>query len=372
MTINSFSFLAFFALVFFLYFIAAKKHQPLVLLVSSFVFVASFKLECLLLLCIIGTFSWMLGILIEKKPKEGKKIVGIAVTVMIAALFYFKYLNFSIGLFSKVQKYLLHMDVIVNENFFKIILPAGISFYIFSCISYLVDVYKGKIAAEKSWLYYMLFLSYFPKFTLGPIERAGNLLPQLRINHEFDYDLAVNGCIILLIGLFKKIAVADAIAVIVNNVYGNCRNFSGLALVVATILYAFQIYCDFSGYTDMAIGISKILGINLAENFRNPYLSQSITEFWRRWHISLSSWFRDYVYIPMGGNRVCLPRYLFNSLFTMTLSGVWHGASINYIIWGFLNGALLCAEKLLHRKDKRDEHKKKSIGLQFFSGIPPL
>lgn len=200
---------------------------------------------------------------------------------------------------------LFHTGSVISEPVFHLLLPVGISFWIFQNIAYLVDVYKSKIPAEKSLGRYLLFIGYFPKLSVGPIERGENLLLQIpRGGYHFAYDRTVDGLQLVMIGLFKKIAVADTIAPIVNNVYDNCTAYIGLALLLSTVLYAFQIYCDFSGYTDMAIGFSEMLGIRLMENFRCPYLSKSISEFWRRWHISLATWFRDYVYIPLGGNRV--------------------------------------------------------------------
>lgn len=350
MIINSFSFIIFFTLMFILYFVIFKGAQKTVLFLGSCVFISSYKIEYLLLLLIIGTVSYFSARLIESKTSYAKQIMVVSSIIQLLVLFYFKYLNFSIGILFRIQKYVLHWNVEINDSFFKILLPVGISFYIFQSIGYLVDVYKGKVFAEKNWITYILFLSYFPKLTLGPIERSENLISQLKAVHKFDYDRAVTGLRICLVGLFKKVAVADSVAVIVNTVYDNCYEYTGLALILATILYAFQIYCDFSGYTDMAIGVSKILGISLMENFRCPYLSTSITEFWRRWHISLSTWFRDYVYIPLGGNRVRLPRYFFNILTTMTVSGIWHGADLTFVVWGFLNGILLCIEKIISTK----------------------
>ena len=345
--------MVFFSVIFILYFTLFQRFQKAVLFFGSCVFISSYKIEYLLLLLIIGTISYFSARLIENKKHYAKQIITVSSIIQLMVLFYFKYLNFSIGILFKIQKYLLHWDIEINESFFKILLPVGISFYILQSIGYLVDVYKGKVFAEKNWVAYILFLGYFPKLTLGPIERAENLISQLHETHQFDYDRAVAGLRICLVGLFKKVAVADSIAVIVNNVYDNCYEYSGLALIIATILYAFQIYCDFSGYTDMAIGISKILGIDLMENFNCPYLSTSVTEFWRRWHISLSTWFRDYVYIPLGGNRVKLPRYFLNILITMTVSGIWHGANLTFIAWGFLNGVLLCIEKVIGSCSKK-------------------
>lgn len=354
MAINSISFMLFFILVFALYY-SLHKIQHIILLVASAFLICCYKVEYLFVMLGVGTISYIFGLCLGKHKK--KVIVLLGVIANIVTLFVFKYLNFAYGIVQRIERYVFHIDIEINDAFFDIILPVGISYYIFQCISYIVDVYREKTGCEKNWFFFMLYLGYFPKFVMGPIEKAGDLLPQLKTIHKFDYEEAVKGLITLLVGLFKKIAVADVLAVAVNNVFNNSHNYTGLALIIATALYAIQIYCDFSGYTDMAIGVSRVLGIRLVDNFRCPYLSRSITEFWRRWHISLSSWLRDYIYIPLGGNRVRLLRYLINTLITMTLSGVWHGASMNFVIWGALNGILLCIEKLCIKVDKNDMDK---------------
>ncbi len=239
----------------------------------------------------------------------------------------------------------------------EIILPVGISFYIFQNIGYVWDVYKKRAPAEKNFTKYLLFISYFPKFTVGPIERAQGFMPQMQHKtREFSYANVVAGLRVIMVGLFKKVAVADVLAPVVNNVFDNPSKYTGLPLMFATILYTFQIYCDFSGYADLAVGFSKMLGINLMQNFHSPYFSKSISEFWRRWHISLSSWFRDFVYIPLGGNRVGKMRHMFNTMATFMLSGIWHGAGLKFLAWGGVHGALLCAENGLN--NSRKGHKK--------------
>lgn len=223
--------------------------------------------------------------------------------------------------------------------------PLGISFFTFQSAGYIADVYKKKVEPEKSLLNVALFVSFFPVISSGPIQRAGSLIPQLNSAHSFSYDDSADGLRLFAWGLFKKLVIADRIALYVNYVYGNVGERYGLALLLATLLYSFQIYCDFSGYSDMAIGVARYLGFDVGKNFNHPYLSQSVGEFWRRWHISLSSWLRDYVYIPLGGSRVALPRIYLNLILTFLASGIWHGSTWNFVIWGALHGMFLCAER---------------------------
>ena len=222
------------------------------------------------------------------------------------------------------------------------IFPLGISFFTFQSISYIVDTYTKKIPSEKNFLNVALFISFFPIISSGPIQRAGNLIPQFLHIRNFNYENATDGMKLFAWGMFKKLCIADRIAVYVNYVYGNVNDGYGLAILLATVLYSFQIYCDFSGYSDMAIGIARYLGFDVGKNFDHPYLSKSVGEFWRRWHISLSSWLRDYVYIPLGGSRVALPRIYLNILITFLVSGIWHGSTWNFVIWGLLHGIFQC------------------------------
>ena len=223
-----------------------------------------------------------------------------------------------------------------------LIFPLGISFFTFQSASYIADCYKKKIEAERSLLNVALFVSFFPTISSGPIQRAGTLIPQFEKAHRFDYDCAADGLKLFAWGLFKKLCVADKIAAYVNYVYGGAESQYGTALLLATILYSFQIYCDFSGYSDMAIGVAKFCGYDVGKNFDHPYLAKTVGDFWRRWHISLSSWLRDYVYIPLGGSRVALPRIYFNLIATFLVSGIWHGAGWTFVIWGLLHGVFQC------------------------------
>lgn len=222
----------------------------------------------------------------------------------------------------------------IGIDCFNIILPVGISFYIFQAISYIVDVYKGTVLAEKSLLSYALYITFFPQLVAGPIERAENIIPQFRGKHNFDYEKITNGIIFIVWGLFKKMVIADELAVYVDAVYGNVTRYAGFTLVIATVMFALQIYCDFSGYSDIAIGSAKMFGVDLMKNFKAPYLADSVHEFWKRWHISLSQWLRDYIYIPLGGGRKGKMRTNINLLIVFLISGLWHGADLTYVIWG--------------------------------------
>lgn len=223
-----------------------------------------------------------------------------------------------------------------------IIFPLGISFFTFQSISYIADCYTKKIEAENNPFDVALFISFFPTISSGPIQRAENLIPQLKTIHHFDYDNATDGMKLFAWGLFKKLCIADRIAIYVNHVFGNASENYGTAILLSTILYSFQIYCDFSGYSDMAIGVAKYMGFDVGKNFDHPYLSQSVGEFWRRWHISLSTWLRDYIYIPLGGSRVALSRIYANLFITFLVSGLWHGTTWNFVIWGLLHGFYQC------------------------------
>ena len=237
--------------------------------------------------------------------------------------------------------------------FFNVLLPVGISFYTFQTLSYTIDVYNGKTAAQKHLGVFAVYVSFFPQLVAGPIERSNHLLPQFFRKHDFSYNRVKSGLQKMLWGFFKKIVIADNLAILVDGVYNNVGNYSGLALIVATIFFTFQIYCDFSGYSDIAIGTAKVMGFELRENFKRPYFSKSIREFWQRWHITLSTWFRDYVYIPLGGNRTIKWRWYYNIFITFLVSGLWHGANWTFVIWGALHGSYLIAALILSSPKKK-------------------
>jgi D-alanyl-lipoteichoic acid acyltransferase DltB (MBOAT superfamily) len=267
--------------------------------------------------------------------KIKKLILAITLIICLGILLFFKYFNFFYEIYCDLAKLFSGSS---PSGYFVIMLPAGISFYTFQTASYVIDIYKGKVAAERHFGYYALFVSFFPQLVAGPIERPQDLLPQLKSSKSIKKDVDFSSAFrIMLIGFFKKIAVADIIGIYVNNIYNNLAEANGLSILIATILFTFQIYCDFSGYSDIAVGCAKLFGVNLTENFKTPYKSKSIKEFWNRWHISLSKWLRDYIYFPLGGSRVNKFRWAINILVVFFISGLWHGASYTYVVWGLIH-----------------------------------
>lgn len=298
-----------------------------------------------LLLLSSTIITYFSGILLEYIKKRGytdakeKKLKNIVVAFSfisnLGILFYFKYFNFIVGILGRILA-IVHIQLVIPT--FDIVLPVGISFYTFQALSYTMDVYRDDIYAENSFLNYALFVSFFPQLVAGPIERSKNLLKQLSISHDFNYKNFLDGFMLMIWGYFLKMVIADRIALFVDTIYENFEIYTGVYLILATGLFAIQIYCDFYGYSTIAMGAAKVMGFNLMENFNAPYLSRSVAEFWRRWHISLSTWFRDYLYIPLGGNRKGKCRKYINILIVFLVSGLWHGAHMTYIIWGGLNG----------------------------------
>lgn len=347
MVFNSISFLFFFIAVFAIYWSVPKRFQWCVLLISSYLFYGICSARYLVLLLFITVASYLSARYLERNqgnPKASKRCLTLTILCILSFLFFFKYFNF---LSESICQLLQVVSVEVDPFLIRVLLPVGLSFYTFTVIAYVVDVYKGKIPAEHHWGKYAAFISFFPTLLSGPIERADNLLAQIRQEHSFDYGQAVLGSREILFGLFKKMVIADTLAIYVNMVFGSVRSYSGFTLLLAVLFYTIQIYCDFSGYSDIAIGVSRLLGINLRPNFRQPYFAASIKEFWGRWHISLSTWFRDYVYIPLGGNRVSPLRHKLNLMVTFLVSGLWHGASWNFILWGGIHGGAQVLESLL-------------------------
>jgi D-alanyl-lipoteichoic acid acyltransferase DltB (MBOAT superfamily) len=290
-----------------------------------------------LLLLFSTAVTYISGLFIEKATVEKNRKIAVAISFVlnIGVLFFFKYFDFAID---SINLIFAGMGVTVPKPDFNILLPVGISFYIFQALSYTMDVYRKDIEPEHNFLKYALFVSFFPQLVAGPIERSKNLLKQVNQSHEFHYDNMREGLLIMLWGYFLKLVIADRAAIIVDTVYGNYAEFGGAYILVASVLFAVQIYCDFAGYSTIAVGAAKILGFNLMENFNCPYFSSSIAEFWRRWHISLSSWFRDYLYIPLGGNRKGTVRKYINLMIVFLVSGLWHGAAATYVVWGLIHG----------------------------------
>ncbi|MFT2010250.1 MBOAT family O-acyltransferase [Pontibacter sp. 13R65] len=345
MLFNSIEFLVFFPTVVALYYLLPHRFRWVLLLVASYVFYMFWRVDYALILVLSTFIDYTCGRMMGRHPEEQrqrrKPWLWLSLLSNLGILFTFKYFNF----FSSAAQDLAQLlGVTYAAPAFELLLPMGISFYTFQTISYSIDVYYGRVKPEKHLGIFALFVTFFPQLVAGPIERAGNLLGQLREKHQFDYQRLTGGLKLMAWGLFKKVVIADRLALMVNQVYGNPTDYEGLPLLVATVFFAFQIYCDFSGYSDMAIGAAQVMGFRLMENFRRPYFSTSIREFWSRWHISLSTWFRDYLYIPLGGNRVVRWRWYYNLFITFLVSGLWHGANWTFLVWGALHGLFLILE----------------------------
>lgn len=328
MLFNSLEYAIFLPCVFLLYWVLPHKLRWVILLISSYYFYMSWNAKYVVLIATTTFVSYICAIFIEKTEKTVYKrfclIVGLVLSLGI--LYFFKYYNFSMDLIERF--------VPITAPRYSFLLPVGISFYTFQTLSYVIDVYRGEVSAEKNLGIYATFVSFFPQLVAGPIERTANLMPQINSKKNFNYESARYGVRLALWGLFKKMVIADNLAVWVDKVYGNVTSYEGCSLAVAAFFFSIQIYCDFSGYSDIARGSAKLLDIELMENFRSPYFSASIKEFWGRWHISLSTWFRDYVYIPLGGNRVSKGRNVINYMITFLVSGLWHGDNLTFVVWG--------------------------------------
>ncbi len=284
-----------------------------------------------------------------KEKFKRKKWLLISLFSNLGILFGFKYFNF---VNANVQALFDNFNIFYGVPAFDVLLPVGISFYTFQTLSYTIDVYNGETPVQNHLGIFAVYVSFFPQLVAGPIERSRHLLPQFYVEHKFSYDRVKYGLQQMLWGFFKKVVIADRLAIVVDGVYNNLDNYSGFSLVVATFFFAFQIYCDFSGYTDIAIGSARVMGFELIDNFKRPYFSKSISEFWKRWHISLSTWFRDYLYIPLGGNRVVKWRWYYNLFITFLISGFWHGANWTFLVWGALHGTYLIIAIVLIKPKK--------------------
>jgi alginate O-acetyltransferase complex protein AlgI len=337
MLFNSIDFLVFFPIVTILFFLLPHRFRWFLLLVSSCVFYMAFVPKYILILGVTIVVDYFLGLSLAK-AKGNKILLTISIITNVGFLFVFKYFNFFNTNLTDLASF-FHWNYPINN--LSILLPIGLSFHTFQSMSYIIEVYRGNQKPERNFGIYALYVMFYPQLVAGPIERPQNLLNQFHEEKHFDYLRVVEGLRMMLWGMFKKVVIADNLALIVNSVYDKPAGFSGAALVIATYFFAFQIYCDFSGYTDIARGAAKVMGFNLMENFKRPYFSKSISEFWKRWHISLSSWFKDYVYIPLGGSRVKRLVNFRNIMIVFLLSGFWHGANWTYIIWGGLNGLYL-------------------------------
>ena len=341
MLFNSFAFILYLPIVFLLYWFVFKslKWQNVFVVVASYVFYGWWDWRFLILIAVTSILSFLSGIGIERGRSRKTRlfILWANVIVNLGILATFKYFNFFVD---NLQALLSPLGVHFDAITINLILPVGISFYTFQALSYSIDVYRGKIKATRNLPAFLAFISFFPQLVAGPIERATNLLPQFLKKRTFDYPLAVDGCRQILWGLFKKMVVADNCAPAVNAIFGNFEELGGINLWIGALLFTFQIYGDFSGYSDIAIGVSKLFGIKLMKNFNVPYFSRDVAEFWRRWHISLNTWFVDYVYIPLGGSRNGKGKAIRNTFAIFLISGLWHGADWTFVIWGAYHASL--------------------------------
>jgi alginate O-acetyltransferase complex protein AlgI len=346
MLFNSIQFFLFFAAFLPIYFITPSDRRWLPILVGSYVFYMAWNVVLSLLLLTLTVIAYGSAVAIERSttPTVRKALLTAGICAELIPLLVFKYTNFVISMANDLGSMLGWMK---SLPYASLILPVGISFHTFQVIGYLIDVHTGRVSAERHFGRFAGFVVFFPQLVAGPIERSYHMLPQFWRPTRLEYARVRDGLLQAGWGLSKKVCVADLVAPFVAGVYANPRNYNGSYLLIATVLFSIQIYCDFSGYTDMALGIAKILGYDLMANFRQPYFSTSLADFWRRWHISLSTWFRDYVYIPLGGNRVSGVRWFFNIMIVFILSGVWHGPAWTFVIWGALHGLWLAIEAKL-------------------------
>jgi alginate O-acetyltransferase complex protein AlgI len=354
MLFNSIEFAVFLPLVFFIYWFIVNRNlkwQNHFLLAASYFFYGWWDVRFLALLFFSSTVDfWVAYYLDRTEIKRNRKIL-LALTLVsnLSILGFFKYFNFFVDSFASLLG-LLHIHASVPT--LRIILPVGISFYTFQSISYVIDVYRKQTKPSNDYFTFITFVSFFPQLVAGPIERSRHMLPQFERPRQFNNDYAVAGLRFILYGLLKKVVIADNLAKFVDVVYNNPGNYTGISAAVATLFFSIQIYCDFSGYSDIAVGTARLLGFELMQNFRTPYFSTSIREFWQRWHISLSTWFRDYLYIPLGGNRVREGRKYYNLFITFLVSGLWHGANFTFVIWGLIHGLTLIIEEFINTRVK--------------------
>lgn len=343
MLFNSIAFLFFLPITFVLYwFIVNKtlKLQNFFVLIASYVFYGSWDWRFLSLIIISSVTDYILGLKIHNSESDLKRksYLIISLVINLGILGFFKYYNFFVNSFIDLFDL---FGITLNSSTLSILLPVGISFYTFQTLSYTIDIYRKKLDPTTNIIAFFAFIAFFPQLVAGPIERAKDLLPQFLQERKFNYDQAISGIRMSIWGLFKKVVIADNLAKYVDIIYNSPEDFYGLSVIIGTVFFTFQLYCDFSGYSDIAIGISKLFGFKLMTNFKTPFFSSTTKEFWTRWHISLSTWFKDYLYIPLGGNKVGKWRWSFNLFFTFLISGFWHGANWTFIIWGALNGFYL-------------------------------
>ena len=345
MLFNSFSYAVFVPIIFIIYWFMPHRFRWVLLLAASYYFYMSWNPKYIILILATTFISYITGIVIEQTENKLQKKVYLVLSVIfcMGILFIFKYFNFFIeNLSSVLDIFTIKMHPIT----LKLLLPVGISFYTFQTMSYVIDVYRGDVQAEKHFGYYAAFISFFPQLVAGPIERTSNLLPQIKREQKFSEQKAFDGLKLMLWGYYKKLVVADTLAPYVDKVYNQLELYQGFSLMIVVFFFSLQIYCDFSGYSDIAIGTARLFGIDLIKNFDAPYFSKSVKEFWRRWHISLSTWFRDYIYISLGGNKCSRIKRYFNLMITFLISGLWHGANWTFLYWGGVHGVAQIIEDI--------------------------
>jgi D-alanyl-lipoteichoic acid acyltransferase DltB (MBOAT superfamily) len=353
MIFNSVDFLLFFAAFFFLYWGISNKGSINVknafTILASYLFYGWWDWRFLGLIALSSAADYSIGIALQRNTRERnrKLLLYGSIAINLGILATFKYFNFFV---ESLQELAQSFSMQFSLTTLNIVLPVGISFYTFQTLSYTIDVYKGKLSPTRNILSFFAFVSFFPQLVAGPIERASSLLPQFEVKKKLDYHQCMAGLRLTVWGFFKKLVIADNVGVLVDTIFSADQTPTGANYLIGAILFAIQIYADFSGYSDIAIGISKTLGFNLMSNFKTPYFAKSLNTFWQRWHISLSTWFRDYLYIPLGGNRKSSSRVQFNLFITFLLSGLWHGANVTFLIWGALHGIALIAEKRIQIK----------------------
>lgn len=346
MLFNSLAFAVFLPIVFILYWALPHKYRYILLFLASYYFYMSWNVKYVALILFTTFVSYASGLLLKETSFQKKKtiLLGLTLVASLGVLFFFKYSNLFLGTLGAICE---RFAISLHPATLQFMLPVGISFYTFQTLGYVIDVYRERVEPERNFIRYAAFIAFFPQLVAGPIERTENLLPQIGKEQFFSYEKASYGLKLMAWGFFKKLVIADTVGIYVDQVYSESHYFNGFSLFLATLFFAIQIYCDFSGYSDIAIGCAKLFGIDLMTNFKSPYFARSLKEFWSRWHISLSTWFRDYVYIPLGGNRVSSVKKHWNLIVTFLASGLWHGANYTFLLWGLFHGVGQVLEKIL-------------------------
>lgn len=372
MLFNSLAFAVFLPIVFFLYWVLPNKYRPLWIFITGYYFYMSWNVKYVVLILFTTVVSYGCAILMQRWKKKKTILLCSTLIASLGVLFFFKYFNFfSLSAANVLGHFSIHLQPVTVS----LMLPVGISFYTFQTLSYVIDVYRGDVEAEKNFITYAAFITFFPQLVAGPIERTGSLLPQIKGEHRFDKEEAVYGLLLMAWGFFKKLIVADNLALYVDLIFDDVYSYAGFSLLLAAFFFTMQIYCDFSGYSDIAIGCARLFDIHLMTNFKSPYFAVSIKDFWSRWHISLSTWFRDYVYIPLGGNRVGKVRTAMNLLLTFLVSGLWHGAAWHFVAWGGLHGLLQTLEncfpfmRRLSRRAKEEPGDLRGVKVWLFRSV---